>query len=217
MTRINLVRYGFVRWPEKDFSDDGNHFTCYRAGKAVRVSKLVADGEVYLSIDSTVGNGTLPYDVYSKLPHYNAANWKWNGVSVDSLTEQDIEDFLAACLAYELEYEKAEAAIVYPTLEELVVKATELCGAAIKDVITIEQLFNKYAFCAATRISPYEWKTCQEYAKRLIAEAGRFDPDTYPQKILGTAESFDFMKRQPKESYYFTYIKELFEKYCMSI
>lgn len=24
MNRINLIKYGFVRWPEEDFSDDGN-------------------------------------------------------------------------------------------------------------------------------------------------------------------------------------------------
>lgn len=24
MTRINLVKYGFIRFPEEDFSDDGN-------------------------------------------------------------------------------------------------------------------------------------------------------------------------------------------------
>jgi hypothetical protein len=87
MKRINLVKYGFVRWPEEDFNDDGNNFTCYRAGKAVVVSKLVSDGQAYLSCGSDVGNHTLPYEIYSKLPNYNNAQWKYNGVSVEDLTE----------------------------------------------------------------------------------------------------------------------------------
>ena len=68
MKKVMLAKFGFVRWPEEDFSDDGNYFSCYRAGKAVRVSKLVADGQVYLSIDSSCGKGTVPYEVYIALP-----------------------------------------------------------------------------------------------------------------------------------------------------
>ena len=107
MQRINLTKYGFVRWPEKDCSDDGNRFTCYRAGKKVRVSKLVSEGCAYLSIESSVGNGTLPYDVYSKLPHYHEATWAYNGVSVACLTDNSLKAFYNACVAYEKEYEEA--------------------------------------------------------------------------------------------------------------
>ena len=101
MKRINLTKYGFVRWPGEDFSDDGNRFQCYRAGKKVRASKLVSDGQAYLSCSSDVGNYTLPYEVYSKLPHYNAAQWKYNGVSVEDLTEQDLIDWYNACVEFE--------------------------------------------------------------------------------------------------------------------
>ena len=71
MKRIVMAKYGFERWPEKDFTDDSSRYVCYRAGKAIRVSKLIADGQAYLSISSDVGRGTLPYEVYSKLPHYH--------------------------------------------------------------------------------------------------------------------------------------------------
>ena len=119
MKRINLTKYGFVRWPEEDFHDDGSNFQCYRAGKAVRVSKLVSDGQVYLSIDSSCGNKTLPHEIYSKLPYYNEANWTYNGVSVETLTEDDIQAFYEACVSYEKAYEETEATIKYPTLEEI--------------------------------------------------------------------------------------------------
>ena len=54
MQRINLTKYGFIRDREEDFSDDGNRFQGYRVGKRVRVSKLVADGDAYIS--ATINN-----------------------------------------------------------------------------------------------------------------------------------------------------------------
>jgi hypothetical protein len=219
MKRINLVKYGFVRWPEEDFSDDGNRFTCFRAGKNVRVSKLVADGQVYLSADSSVGNRTLPYDVYSKLPHYQDAGWKWNGVSVDSLTEQDLIDFYDACVAYEQEYEAAEAAIVYPTLEEIQDHAVKVTAKSLVELTQVEVLLKNYGLEAATKFSPYEWRQVQEYVKNLMADVKRYDPENFPQTIVGKSSSFDFVKPNAhmEESYWFIYLKELFEKYCMKV
>jgi hypothetical protein len=214
MKRINLVNYGFVRWPEEDFSDDGNRFTCYRVGKSIRVSKHVAGGWIYLSASEPSG-GNLPYQIYSQLPHYRAANWGLNGVTLDSLTYEDLHNFYEACVAYEKEYEAAEANLVYPTLEELQKKAAELYIATMANVKELEKLFNKYIFDAAVRFSPYEWKNCQEYLKSLIREMESLDPETYPQKIVNTAGSFNFMDRKHKDSYYFTYVKDLFARYCM--
>lgn len=219
MTRLNLVKYRFVRWPEKDFGDDGNRFTCYRAGKKVRVSKLVSNGEVYLSINTAVGNETLPYDVYSKLPHYKDANWKYNGVSLESLTDEDIQKFYEACVAYEKEYEEAEANIKYPTLEELQDKAVKVTAKSLLELSKVESLMAKYCMEAAAKFSPYEWKTIQEYTKNLMDDVKRFDPETFPQQILGKASSFDFIESESymKESYWFSHLKELFTKYCMTL
>lgn len=218
MTRINLAKYGFVRWPEEDFTDDGSKFNCYRAGKKVRVSKLVVGGQAYLSIASTVGNGTLPYDVYSKLPHYHDANWKWNGVPVAGLADQDIADFYYACVEYEKEYEAMEASIQYPTLKEIEDKAVRITAKALCEMATIESLMAKYAVEAAIKFSPYEWKQVQEYTKNLMADLKRYNPETYPQTIVGTSRSFGFVKPEynMEESYWFTSLKKLFEKYCMN-
>lgn len=213
MKRINLIKYGFVRWPEEDFSDDGNRFTCFRVGKSVRVSKLISDGEVYLSADSSCGKGTLPYDIYSKLPHYDDSNGKWNGVSLNSLTEQDLIDFYNACIAYEREYEEAEATLKYPSLEELKIKAAELYVAKMAELKEVETLFKDNFSEAIIKFSIYEWKNCQDYFRNLLGDLNRLDPEVYPQTILNQARSFDFIKRECKESYYATYIKELFSKY----
>ena len=87
MKRIELTKYGFIRSKEDDFSDDGNRFTCYRVGK-VRVSKLVSEGEAYIS--ASIDDYLLPYETYSKLPHYRDLD-ALNGVSASDITEEDIQ------------------------------------------------------------------------------------------------------------------------------
>lgn len=217
MKRINLVKYGFVRWPEEDFSDDGNRFTCFRAGKNVRVSKLVADGQAYLSADSSVGNRTLPYDIYSKLPHYHDAGWKWNGVSVDNLTEQDLIDFYAACVAYEQEYEAAEASIAYPSLDELRQQCRLIEAKTMREMKELETLMGEHAVEAAVKLSDWEWREVKRYLTEMLNKLSRFDPNKYPEHIYKTSYSFDFMKptygELAKPTFYYTQIKEILEKY----
>ena len=214
MTRINLVKYGFVRDTAEDFSDDGNRFQCYRVGR-VQVTKCVSDGEAY--IDCDIDRGTLPWDVYSKLPHYPAVH-KLNGVTIATLTEDDIQELYEACQAYEVEYTNAENSIKYPTLEEIQEKAVKLTAKSILELSKIESLMSKYALEAATKFSPYEWKTLQEYTKNLMADVKRHDPEAYPQTILGQQFSFTFVKPEydMKESYWFTSLRDLFAKYCMN-
>ncbi len=218
MKKIIMTKYGFVRWPEEDFSDDGNRFTCYKVGKRVRVSKLVDDGQAYLSINSSVGKGTLPYDVYKELPHYNDATWKYNGVSVTSLTDKDIIDFYNACMLYEMEYEEAEAKVVYPTLEEITNKATRITAKRMAELEVVEYWIKNHALEAAAKFSSYEWRQVQEYVKHLMADVNRFDPETYPQTIVGQQHSFTFVKPdyETNASYWFEYLKEVFSKYDLN-
>jgi hypothetical protein len=105
MKRVNLTKYGFVRWPEEDFSDDGSRFLAYRVGERVRVTKCTYNGEVFIS--ARIDGAKLPYEVYSKLPHYSALD-KLNGVSIATLTDDDLFELLAACVLYEKEYADAE-------------------------------------------------------------------------------------------------------------
>lgn len=220
MTRINLVKYGFVRWPEEDFSDDGNHFTCYRAGKKIRVSKLVSDGEVYLSADSNAGNGTLPYEVYSKLPHYQQSNWDYNGVQLTDLTEQDLKDLYNACLLYEQEYEEAEANIEYPSLEELKKQCELIQAKTLREMHELEKLIGEHAVEAAVKFSEWEWKETKRYLAEMLNKLSRFNPDKYPATIYKKAYSFDFIKptygELAKPSFYYEQIKKTFEKYYIA-
>ena len=218
MKRINLVKYGFVRWPEEDFSDDGNRFTCFRAGKNVRVSKLVSDGEVYLSIGSTVGKGTLPHEVYCNLPNYNSASWKYNGVSVDSLTEQDIIDFYNACVNYEKEYEEAEAKIEYPSLEEITAQCEKITAKAEAEYKQASQLVVEAVLDGTiTKLSDYEIKELKNSLKYMQSAINNNDPKTYPSRIYRKSSSFDFVR---PDHYYLknkSWYLEQIEKYMKKI
>lgn len=217
MTRINLVKYGFVRWPEEDFSDDGNRFTCYRAGKKVRVSKLVADGQAYLSADSSAGNNTLPYEVYSNLPHYKQSGWDYNGVPVANLTDKDLEDFYNACVLYEQEYEAAEASIQYPSLDEIKQQCVLIQNKTLRELNELEKLMGEHTVEAAVKFSEWEWKDVKRYLTGMLDKLNRFNPDKYPATIYRTSYSFDFVKptygELSKPAFSYTQIKKLFEKY----
>lgn len=215
MKRINLTKYGFVRWPEEDFSDDGNRFQGYKAGKSVRVSKLVSDGQAYLSCSSTAGNGTLPHDVYSKLPHYSAALWKYNGVSVDTLTEQDLIDFYNACVSYEKEYEEAEANIQYPTLEELTEQCEKLWAKCNTEYAEAQKIVGDSILTGDfLKLSEYQLKSVQRYLTWMKNAINNYDPKVHPQRLLGQSSSFGFMKPDLHElvndSFEIRQIREIF-------
>lgn len=218
MKRIMMAKYGFERWPEKDFTDDSSRFTCYRAGKAVRVSKLISDGQAYLSISSDVGKGTLPYETYSKLPHYHDAMQRWDGVPAAGLTDKDLQDFYTACVEYEKEYLAAEAALVYPTLEEIKAQAQKVYALRYTELNKVGQLFAACGIEAAAKLSKWEWNRLQEYVNYLLQEVGQYNPDTFPQTIVGTARSFDFVKPDNDKlepGYWFKNIVEMFEKVAL--
>ena len=211
MTRINLVKYGFVRWPEEDFSDDGNRFQVYKVGR-VRVTKLVSDGYAYF--DGSINDGKLPYDVYSKLPHYKDIG-RLNGEPISVITEDDIQKLYEDCQAYDIEYTNAEKSIVYPTLDEIIDKASRITNHRMLELSKIENRLNRNMREAITEFSTYEWKQLHEYFNNLVRATRNFDIATYPQTIVGQSFSFTFVKPtyEMGVSYWFQCLNELFDKY----
>jgi hypothetical protein len=192
MKRIDLTKFGFVRCPEEDFSDDGNRFTCYKAGKGVRVSKLVSHGDVYLSASSDCGRNTLPHEIYSTLPHYNDALWKYNGVSLAGLTEQDLKDFYDICIAYENEYLEAESTVVYPTLEELTAQHCKVRAKRLEELKEVEALLTKHLSELLLNMSEYSWRTVKSYYTDLYNKVFKYVPGEAAERMLNTAQSLTF-------------------------
>ncbi len=217
MKRVILTKYGFTRFPEEDFHDDGNNFTCYRFsnnGGRNHVSKLVADGQAYLSCHV---DGNLPHEVYSNLPHYKRATWDFNGVSVASLTDALLQDFFNSCVEYEREYHEAESQVAWPSIQELVEKCEQVVARKKEELKELTTLVSKYVVAAASMFSDYEWKRIKECIVNLEKEIQRFDPMVYPNQIYRTATSIRFLELDyGKDNYWSKSIKEVFNKYGLS-
>ena len=210
MTRVCLTKYGFTRWPEKDFTDDSSRFVCYRAGKAVRVSKLVSNGQVYLSADSSVGQGTLPYKIYEKLPHYRAASWSLNGVSLDTLTEQNLRDFYEDCVLYEQEYEAMEASIKFPTTAEIEARCEELRQLRLAEAEEILQLLSAALPNLLGSYSVSDWTEVRRLYLQLLTTA-EYNPNKVRREDAISFCASDYHALKP--SWYYLTLCELLKKY----
>lgn len=209
MKKIMMTKYGFVRWPEEDFSDDGTRFMAYRVGERVRVTKATYKGEVYL--DGVIHGTKLPYEVYSKLPHYSAIG-KLNGVSIDSLTDQDMIDLYEACLAYEREYNEAEANIQMPTIGAIKVQCMKIQAKRATEIAHAQSLLSSKVVVLAAKLSEWRWKDIRSYLISLTNQFNSFDPDTYAHTILNTSRSIGFCKAdcaELKDSWYYTQLIDI--------
>ena len=212
MKKIMMTKYGFVRWPEQDFTDDGNRFQAYRVGERVRVTKCTFNGEAF--IDATIDGTKLSYNVWGSLPHYSAT-CKLNGVSIDSLTDQDLIDLYEACLAYEREYTDAENNIQLPTLKEIEIQCKKVQTKRQLELIDINGAFSKSAVVIASKLTEWEWKDLRRYLLDIEAHIKNFDPDTSAPKLVGTARSIDFCKpgcHELQDSFYYKRIMEMINK-----
>jgi hypothetical protein len=212
MKKIMMTKYGFVRWPEEDFSDDGSRFLAYRVGERVRVTKCTYNGEVFIS--ARIDGAKLPYEVYSKLPHYSALD-KLNGVSIATLTDDDLFELLAACVLYEKEYADAENNIQMPTLKEIEIQCKKVQTKRQLELIDINGAFSRSAVAIAGKLEKWEWANLREYLLAIAVAVNSYDPDTYPQKIIGTSRSLDFCKptcSELQDSFYYKWIMERLNK-----
>ena len=213
MKRIIMNKYGFIRRESEDFHDDGNNFTGYSisSNSRLRVSKLVSDGQAYLSCD--MNGNKLDYTEYSKLPHYNAA-WDYNGVSLESLTEQDMIDFYNACVAYEKEYLEAEAKVTFPTIEEIKLQCETINAIRQAEIDEVKSLLERVAVRFVLEADKYTTSNFQSYFKSLSDRF--FDVNKYPQSIQKTNYGRNFIKpTNPdlKPSFYYTHLIDILEKY----
>ena len=190
MKKIMMNKYGFVRWPEQDFSDDGNRFCTYRVGERVRVSKLVSDGVAYIS--ARIDHGTLPYAIYSALPHYSKLD-DLNGVSIASLTDNDLFTLCEACLMYDKEYSEAEAAIEYPSVYAIREQYIKVKAKRMAELAEVEAELARNVTKLALTTPEWKWKTLREYLV-CLKKTTEFDVDDKAKAMYKTTYSFDFVK-----------------------
>lgn len=216
MKRINMAKYGFVRDPEADFSDDGNRFTCYKVGEYenLRISKLVSDGNAYLSADVT---SNLTYEIYSKLPHYQEATWKYNGVTASELTDADMVNFYKACCAYAQECIDTEYDTKFPTVKEIEERCKLVQDRYRRDYDEAAELVAKAtADGTILSIDNYQIAYIFGYLRNLKAGVDIWEPKTRAPRLVGKAESLKLMEPDyhelRRDSFYVKSIKEYLKK-----
>ena len=206
-----MTKYGFVRSPEDDFSDDGARFTCYRVG-TIRVSKTTWNGQAFISGDAH--SFIVPYEVYSALPHYKALD-ALNGVEIADITDDDLFDLYEACVEYGKELAEAESKVVFPTIDEIREQCLKIRANYQNQVSIVQKMISDNATDLILKLSDYDLKTMKDRFKTLQNRANGYDPNTYPQTIYGKAYSFDFVKPNfydLTEDWYFREIKGIVEK-----
>ena len=216
MKKITMTKYGFIRNEREDFSDDGSRFQGYMTSpnSRLRITKHVSNGQVYLSSDM---NGCkLSYEEYSKLPHYKEAGWDYNGVSIASLTEQDLVNFYNACVEYEKEYIEAESKVVFPTIEEIRNQCIRIRSIRRQELNNITKLINENGTTLLLGLtSDYELRSLRDYYKQIKKDAEGFDPDLYPPTIQKSNYGRNFVKETNgdlKENWYYRQLKEIISK-----
>lgn len=215
MKKIMMNKYGFIRYEDEDFSDDGNRFICYLTSpnSRLRISKHVSDGQVYLS--SSMEGNKVDYTEYSKLPHYKKATWEYNGTSILGLTDEDMIDFYNACVEYEKEYLEVESKIVFPTLVELRNQCSRINKIRQQEIKEVEDLLQKASlnlFLKGT--SDYELRSIRDYYKSLTNRF--YNPDTYPQTVQYSNYGRNFVKDTNPDlqpDWYYKHLVEILTKY----
>lgn len=204
MTKINLTKYGFIKTPEEDFSDDGTRFTCYKpfSNSRLRISKATTCDEYFIA--GRIIQGNLDYEEYSQLPHFGSMD-ALNGIFKHNLTEADLIQFYNDCLAYEQEYIEAESKIVYPTKEEIMKRRRADLNKYrneyeyIKQHLSVDKLLSLNSSADFINI-----KRCLEHLKCRAFPKGT--DEEYADSIYKTAFSRSFVKRPIRDTFSYEFV-----------
>jgi hypothetical protein len=158
----------------------------------------------------------LDYTEYSKLPHYKDATWNYNGVDMNSLTDEDLVNWYNACVEYEKEYIEAESKVVFPTIEEIRNQCIRIRKLRQQELNNITKLINDNGTALLLGLtSDYELRNLRDYYKNLKRTAEGLDPDLYPQTIQKSNYGRNFVKETNsdlKENWYYKQLKEIISK-----
>ena len=126
-------------------------------------------------------------------------------------------DFYNACVAYEKEYEEAEANIVYPTLEELTEQCEKLWAKYNREYAEAQKIVSDSVITGDfLKLSKYQLENVRCYLINLSNQVKNNNPKVRPQLLLGKSGSFGFMKPDlyelTHEDFYLKSIKEIFFK-----
>lgn len=156
-----FMKYGFVRNPAGDFSDDGNRFReyIYKNDKGeMPMTYLKSDGQVYASI-ALHHKDELSYNDYKNLPSYKDAD-KYNGVGEDSVDVKDLADIASRLID---EYNEMVNSIEDVPDEELDARYSELVSAAKQNYNHMLTALREIDITKILTLGDYKLKQLKEY------------------------------------------------------
>jgi hypothetical protein len=121
-------------------------------------------------------------------------------------------DLYEACLAYEQEYTDAENNIQMPTLSEIRIQCMKVQAKRQEELAEINRHFTA---AVATKVEKWEWTNIRDYVLGIINSVDRYNPDKYPQEVVGTTRSINFCKptcSELQDSFYYKWIMERINK-----
>ena len=193
LKQVRLTKYGFIRRPDWDFSDDGNRFTCYEY-YGCRVSYLKSDGVWYIA--ARYEKYELSWEERKDLPCYHDLDML-NGV--DSVSEEDIEKLKASIVIFVRAYD-AKADLLNknnPTMDEMKTFRDNYRNY-YKDLK--KQIDDRFK-ASILKLGEYALSSFKRYYDGLERQCECYD-DEYLQSIFGTGLSRQFMKSKTSDFYY---------------
>ena len=207
MNKINLGKYGFVRKPESDFNDDGNHFKAYMIN-GILFTYLRSGNRLYLSgRGHTVGVRTLNWEDYSKLPSYKKLNML-NGKDVDMLTEQDFLDLVEVAEKYSEEFNHCFETLPDIPREDILHKLMEIRA---KRTAEYNEFCNAFNNCSVKvlSLSNYDLQSLQRTENKL-REYSEWSDEVLERSVDTICES----KTSKRHFVNSTYIYDMEDSYC---
>jgi hypothetical protein len=135
-----------------------------------------------------------------------------NGVSLDTLTDNDLVELYNSCVAYDKEYTDAENSSVYPTHDELLHVYRKIKAYAITEYVKVSAKITPEALI---KMSDYEIKEFRRYLESL-SKAKDFSPEESVANVLGTARSKQIVNMSDaqiaQKSFYYTQCLKLLDK-----
>lgn len=107
MKKVDLKKFGFESWKERNGSLFGDRYYAFRVDD-LEIDKFSnsSDGTICLYVNPKIDD-RLTKNEYSKLPHFESINEFNYDVAIDELTDDDLKRLYDNCVAYKNEYHAA--------------------------------------------------------------------------------------------------------------
>lgn len=204
MKRLDLVRNGFVRKPEYDFTDDGSSFKAYEYNGVI-VTYTTYRGEYYISIRvDYIEDKHFTYFDYSETEWYKLLD-KYNGTD-----EVDVDDLKHIIDIVKVETDKLEQQV----LSEKELDLTDYKNRIKQEIELADETLNRLTNVDITKYNPYDVKQLAEYGQRMKQQKQKLEEkynDTPTRYEYQTYKKYQYIVIRNEEDFYIKQIAKILD------